>query len=162
MDPICELIQNCQSLDFSIAYSCEAWESLNLNVLVQFADAINRRKSMTIGICSKAANYLDPRYKGRKLSAENIEEVEVFLINALSEEGLEYLQHYKNSTNFFDILEKKKMSSSILYWKCASSSLKHRELANIALKLITIPASSAEVDECFPIGNLFTGHYVTD
>lgn len=147
MDPICKLIQNCQSLKFSIADSCEAWEELI--VPDKFSTALFNRKCMAINIYCKVANYLDPRYRGQKLSFDDIEEVEVFLIGELDAQGIDSFQKFKNKSDFSEVLEAKNITFSVLYWKCALSIAKHQHLAKLALKIITIPASSGEIERVF-------------
>lgn len=97
---------------------------ITLNVPTEFDLSLKNRQTMAISIYSKTANLLDPKYRGQKLSPNDREEAEVFLIGELSSEGLESFQDFREKKGFFEMLEKKKISSSVLYWKCARSSLK--------------------------------------
>lgn len=147
MDPICKLIQNCQSLNYSISDAYEGWQKIILSE--EFNDVQNRRKDMALSIYCKAANFLDPRYWAHLMTDDDREEAEVFLIEELDASGIESFQEYKYKEGLFEKLNEKKISSPGLYWKSALASRKHSQLATLAIKLVTIPVSSAEIERVF-------------
>lgn len=60
---------------------------------------------------------------------------------------MESLIEFKNERGIFEALKEKKITSALNYWTIASAQ--HLSLANLALKLLKLPASSAEIERLF-------------
>ncbi len=65
---------------------------------------MSRRESV-MKIQCLVANYLHPVYRGRKLSEDQLNKVEEFLLNELSSDGLNSLQNFLNSEGIFRVFE---------------------------------------------------------
>ena len=81
------------------------------------------------------------------LSEEQIRDVENFLIDNLSADALNDFHLYKNNKNFFQKLFSKQIVNLQTFWGLAERH--HSELAKLAMKLNSIPASSAQLERLF-------------
>lgn len=140
LDSTSELSAVCHMPKSTIADTIDQWLS------IQFLDddpdltekLISRRESV-MKIQCLVANYLHPVYRGRKLSEDQLNKVEEFLLNELSSDGLNSLQNFLNSEGIFRVLNQKEGLSSQTYWSLARRT--HNDLSTLALKLLAIPAS---------------------
>lgn len=144
-DPICRLINQCQSINYSIADAAEDW--LNLTLPDEFYDHLEKRRNMALNKFALTANFLHPTYRGKQLLELQRDVVDEFLLDTLSETGLDSLQAFRNGEGIFGTLEKKKVSSPKTFWSLVER--KHTELSKISLKLLNIPASSAQLERLF-------------
>ncbi|XP_050306045.1 uncharacterized protein LOC126743119 [Anthonomus grandis grandis] len=155
LDPICKIINTCQNKSTSIADSTEEWLKLNNQVKESesYNDKIKRcvksRTNMALNIYSLAANYLHPNYRGNLLSKEQKQMVQDFLINSLdSEESLDGLNAFIRNEGIFDTLKKKAQNISVsTFWGLVET--KYEALSTLAQKLLSIPASSAQLERLF-------------
>lgn len=143
LDPVCVLINNCQSSAYTLADAAEHW--LMLSLPERFNDCLKNRKNMALNKYALAANELHPKYRGQYLTQEQKDVVNIFLLESLDTDGLEDYQHFKNNTGgIFDILVKKSDIKPLTFWNFASQ--KHTKLHELATKLLRIPASSAQLE----------------
>jgi hypothetical protein len=102
---------------------------------------------MALNIYSLAANFLHPAYNGKLFSEEEKNEVDDFFIENLSPDGLMDLFAYNNNEGVFKHLTQKQLVSPIVFWSMAEK--KHNTLAKLALRLLKIPAASAQLERVF-------------
>ncbi|XP_011501050.1 PREDICTED: uncharacterized protein LOC105364739 [Ceratosolen solmsi marchali] len=140
LDSINELTIVCQTPKSNIADTAEQWLCLQLpDDDSETAEKLLARRDSVLKIQCLVANYLHPVYRGRKLSDNQMNKVEEFLLNELDSDGLNSLQSYVNGDSIFRVLNQKDGLSSQTYWSLARRT--HNDLATLALKLLTIPAS---------------------
>lgn len=149
LDPVCTLINKCQSAQFSVADAAEEWLSLPSKVpqTNEVQAAVALRIKMALNIYSLTAHYLHPTYRGRKLEPNHIGEIQDFLLETLDKDGLEGLLAFENNTNLFQKLHDKNITSPDTFWGLAEK--KYATLSNLAQKLLKIPASSAQLERVF-------------
>ena len=140
LESINELTAASQNPKSNIADTAEQWLSLQItDDNPETAEKIKVRRDTALKVESLVANYLHPTYRGKRLSDEQMNRVEEFLVNELSSEGLNSLQSYVNGDSIFRVLNQKDGLSSQTYWSLARRT--HSNLASLALKLFTVPAS---------------------
>jgi hypothetical protein len=145
LTPVGNLINKCQQSKFSIADAAQEW--LQLVLPENFQPILNNRKKMALNIYSLAANFLHPAYNGKLFSEEEKNEVDEFFIENLSADGLMDLFAYNNNEGVFKHLTQKQLVSPIVFWSMAEK--KHNTLAKLALRLLKIPAASAQLERVF-------------
>lgn len=69
------------------------------------------------------------------------------LMMSLTSSGLDELASWKNSTGVFGVLNDKDIKNPFTYWEMAAR--KSSNLSSLALKLLKIPASSAQIERVF-------------
>lgn len=109
------------------------------------------------------ANYLDPRYNGNCFSSNEIEVLKVkntlleyaenlnIVTDEVSKEALaDALSEFRNNEGLFSspLLSKRKALS---FWKFVKGFENSKGLATIAIRLLSIPASSASVERSFSL-----------
>lgn len=62
------------------------------------------------------ANYFHTVYKGKNLRPTDIDEVETFLLQELTSDGLNSLILFKEKNGIFQVLEAKSLTHPLLYW----------------------------------------------
>ena len=140
-DPVCVIINKCQSTHFSIADASEEW----LQLVVpegheEFEDFFNYRRKKASNIYVLVANYLHPRYQGQKLNFKEMDYVEKFLLENLDASGLNVVEEHKNKKGFFRELFTKNTESPVTFWSFAEN--KYPRLSQLAQRLLKIPAST--------------------
>lgn len=148
-DPICHLINKCQSPECSIADSANLWLELKFPEIFQnkYELKIEERKKMALNVYSLTAYYLHPNYDIKKLQKDQLDHINLFLFQQLNNAGIEDWHAFKTGTGFFQLLRKKNIENSLVFWGMAE--IKHPTLARLAIKLLKIPASSAQIERCF-------------
>lgn len=131
-DPVCELINKCQSRCYSVADSAEDWLSLKLPE--QFEGVLSDRRSMALNIYCTTANYLHPVYRGKKLSDFQKDRVQDFLVDELNSDGLDSLQQFQLAEGIFGVLAAKQIVNVRTYWRIAERS--NENLSKLAQRLI--------------------------
>ncbi|KAJ3642007.1 hypothetical protein Zmor_028472 [Zophobas morio] len=144
-DPICKLINECQSTDCYIADAAEKW--LHLELPEEFESFLNKRKKMALTIYCLTANFLHPLYRGKSLIETQTDMVHEFLIETLSGVGLKSYQEYTATSGIFQTLVDKEIHCPKTFWGLAER--KHPELSDLAKKLHSIPASSGALERLF-------------
>lgn len=144
-DPVCTLINKCQSRNFSAADAVEEWA--NLSLPSEFEEKLSARKDMALNKYTMAANFLHPVYHGKKLTAFQKHRVQDFFLVELESDGLYSLQEFEMCEGIFATLDVKGIVNERTFWRVAQRY--HDNLAKIALKLLKIPASSAQLERLF-------------
>lgn len=147
MDPVCKLINSCQSPTLSVADSTQFWLQLKEKINQRRYDSdIESRVEKAVSEVGYAANYLHPKYQGRLLDENKKQKALDFLINNLNEEGvIELTRFHFNHRKFRGFVEK--CESALSFWHLVSPWLP--ELHKVAVKLMVIPASTALIEDLF-------------
>lgn len=90
---------------------------------------------------------LHPSYRGELLTEEQKNLVEEYFLQNLDGEGLTSLQKFYYNEDIFSILNDRNIHDPIIYWRLAER--KHPVLSKLAIRLINIPASSAQLERLF-------------
>lgn len=150
-DPVCTLINKCQSNETSIAEAANLW--LNLSMPENFPGhiaAIESRRKKALNVYALSAYTLHPVYSdvaSIRLSNEQSQKVQSFLVDNLSADGLKQLLDFQEKNGFFRTLVNKNVTDALVFWSSAKAH--YSELSNLALRLHKIPASSAAIERVF-------------
>lgn len=93
------------------------------------------------------AYYLHPFYDNCVLKENHIDIINEFLLENLNGDGLEDWCNFKNKSGIFSTLYDKDITKSDVFW--ATAEIRHKNLALLAMKLLNIPASSAQIERLF-------------
>ena len=148
-DPICNLINRCQSSECSVADAVDLWLNIRLPVKFEpkFSKTLKSRIDMALNEYALTAFNLHPHYDNNKLSSIQNDKINNFLFKLLDGTGIEDWDNFRNRTTFFRILYEKKITKPLVFWNTAE--MKHPNLAKLAIKLLRIPASSAQIERVF-------------
>lgn len=144
-NPICTLINECQDINCNIADAANKW--ITLEVPDQFQHFLKKRRDMSLNVYTLTANYLHPVYRGELLSEEQKDEVDSYLIGLLDKDGLTSLHEFKTNSGLFGDLKEKHVTTPATFW--GLTERKHPQLSKLALRLLKIPASSAQLERVF-------------
>lgn len=149
LDPICEVINICQRKGASLADGVEVYIKMRFpgNCLLSQKNALRDRRNMALTDVALAAFYLDPFKNRGLLTREQLGIAKSFIISRLSENIRDQLVQY--DTNFEEhFSEVKNITDNALdFWTLAECQCE--ELANIAMKLSQIPASTGQLERAF-------------
>lgn len=150
LDPVAELTNDCQRSDFSAADAIEKWLSLLENASEELRGFLENRcdKSNVFNKITITANFLHPVYRGRKLNSVQTRDVQDFLFEKLDAAGLESSRLYNIGDGTFGALARKNISSPNTYWYYAIQQ-GHKELGELAMKLMKLPSSTAQLERLF-------------
>ena len=153
LQPIAISLDKLQGDESNIADSCEEW--LNLLELVQLSNhhtKIQQRFHQAITPIHYLANILHPKYMGQRLTCEQQEEARSILVDQ-NASLLPQLYQYQAKTapfptSLFTCTHSLKPTT---WWRTvqASKNLVSDDLCNIAIKLLSLPASSASIERIF-------------
>ena len=123
----------------------------NLSLLrclgLQSGRARRGRRKKALKAIGFAANLLQPVYRGSLLSTEQAQEAEAFLLENLDATGATSLKRFLEKEGPFRQLYEKKIEDPTSFWYFVRRS--DSELARVALRLLKIPASSAQLERLF-------------
>lgn len=145
VDPICSLINNCQSPRVNIADGTEQWLSLHLNTR-EFDEIVQNRISSAIPAVGYAANLMHQRYRGNRLDDDQAEKGINFLFDSLDEEGRDELEIYLQNMDEEDVIANS-CTDAMAYWHI--KELIYPSLAKFCIKIMLIPASTALLEGLF-------------
>lgn len=145
LDPICKLINECQSQKCSAADAVDTWLSLQLPA--EYSTMLKNRQNMALNKYSLSAFYLHPFKDKAKLNNEHDDIIFEFLFQNLDGTGIEEWDHYRHKTGFFQTLFEKDIQKPLVFWNMAE--MKYPTLTKFAKKLLQIPASSAQLERLF-------------
>nr|CAH7714363.1 unnamed protein product [Callosobruchus chinensis] len=95
-DPICNLVNICQSADTSLADAVNMW--LKLEVPEVFADKFNSRQEMALNVYALTAYFLHPTYDNSKLKSAHNAKINAFLFRQLDNQGIEEWDKFNTRT----------------------------------------------------------------
>lgn len=104
-DPVCKIINQCQSQNYNIADASEDW--LKLEIPKQYNENFSKRQKMVLTQYSLTANLLHPQYKGKRLSNEQMDIADKYAFNYLESDGITSLQQYIHNEVIFSELNEK-------------------------------------------------------
>lgn len=151
LDPVAELTNNCQRSDCSSADAVEKWLDLIQNSNDELRGYVRQRtvKSKVFNEITMTANFFHPVYRGLKLNETQRTSVNDFIFeSSLDAEGLESCRLYTANEGTFAALARKKITSPKTYWHFAGQQ-DHHKLSGFAMKLLKIPASTAQLERLF-------------
>lgn len=102
---------------------------------------------MALNRYALAAHFLHPFYNNEKLTDSQHCNVNSFFLEYLDSDGLESYDAFNNKVVIFSILFEKQIKKPLLFWSLAERE--HPKLADLAKKLLKIPASSAQIERIF-------------
>lgn len=143
VDPVCELINTCQNPNTNIADATQLWMTLELP---GYEDALDARRKKALSPVGFAANMLHHKYQGLVLSTTQREIGEAFIYNKFREDALEELFVYQQRVAEFQDLANR-IICPIKYWGWLK--LQFPKLADYAIKLMLMPASTAQLESLF-------------
>lgn len=108
---------------------------------------LKARKDMALNKYALAAYYVHPFYDNALLEEKHIQQINNFLLMNLNADGLEDWHKFKNKEGIFEILYKKDVKKPEVFWSTAEFS--HPNMAGLALKLLNLPAFSANIERIF-------------
>lgn len=150
LDPVCKLLNTCLKAETRLPHAVHMWMKLLQDATERTEPIIRKRirKSKVFSDASLAAYLLDPRFRGELKHEDQIAIAEDYLIDKLDAKGLIALNNYRNNVGRrFSSLKDKVDLPNIKFWESAASESK--ELSDIALKIITIPAGTAKLEILF-------------
>ena len=102
---------------------------------------------MALNVYARSAYYLHPFYSNDVLNKNHLMDVNNFLLKNLNSDGLEEWDKFKSKEGVFQCLYEKGIQCPILFWKTAEFYAP--TISKIAINLLKIPASSAEIERTF-------------
>lgn len=151
LDAICELINKCQDQNTSLADATQMWLSFDLKDKYRFKmlEKFGKRKKIALNKYALVAYYLHPFYDNALLesNSEYMKEISHFLLQNLNADGLEDWHVYKIKGGIFELLYSKEIRKPEIFWSTAE--INHPQLAKLALKVLNLPASSAQLERVF-------------
>lgn len=148
LEPICALINICQKVNVSVSEGAEAWMKIKFpsGCSKQQKNNLVNRKQMALTSLALGAFYLDP-FKDKSLMTQNQRQsARSFVSGKLAENVKDQLIQYEKCSENFDLI-RNSTRSAIDFWTFASAF--YPELSTLALKLLKIPASTAQLERCF-------------
>lgn len=166
LDPICAVIDKCQSKETNIADGADLW--LNLKIPIHLTNKeqciFQNRIEMALGNVAVAAFYIDPFKNKNKLSAAQKSDARQFLSEKLHGNFKDELLLLEEMRNGVEEAEEESHDPKILlgqmkncvsnakeFWILASGILPN--LSKIAFKLLKIPATTAQLERVFSMWN---------
>ena len=147
-DPVCILINTAQKSTSSLADIIHLWRKLE--VPEEFQSFLEKRKKMAFNIYALCAYYIHPKYHDfakNNFEEHETREVHTFFIENLQAEDLLSLTLFKEKRGVFRKLFEKNCGDGFVFWKFAK--VYYSALASLALKLLQIPSSSAQIERVF-------------
>lgn len=147
LDPVANLVNTVQGDGCPIAEAVELWLTLIETAPNELAKLATERcnKSNVFNSIALLANHFDPRYRGNKFdqNQKKIVADSLLAIPGMAELSVGYEEKedlYGRLDNFRDPLR---------YWKFVLKYEEQKEIAEFALKLMRLPASTARIERLF-------------
>nr|CAH7716839.1 unnamed protein product [Callosobruchus chinensis] len=132
-DPICNLVNICQSADTSLADAVNMW--LKLEVPEVFADKLNSRQEMALNVYALTAYFLHPTYDNSKLKSAHNAKINPFLFRQLDNQGIEEWDKFNTRTG--------KLCSQI--WETTGGRLSECERSGAKIRSKSLNANAKRV-----------------
>lgn len=149
LDRISRLTDKLRNKDCRLDEAAHLWLDFELttNGLPLHEEKVKLRKDMALSKYALTAYYLNPHYDKTKLTPNHKLIINKFLLNHLSNVGLNSVYEYENGRDIFQILNDRHIEKPEVYWSLVKEI--HSELAELAALLFAVPASSAQVERVF-------------
>lgn len=132
----------------SIADAADIWLSIQPpSCFEHLKDTFKSRATQALNIYVLCAFYLHPFYKNEKLNSEQMSSINDLLMDTLNAEGLREWDLFIRREGYFNLLMIKNVNDPYLFWKMAL--FKYPNISKLALQLLSIPASSAQIERVF-------------
>lgn len=150
LNPVADLTNFCQKSTSSSAEAAEKWLELLTDGPEDLKSFLKYRirQSNVLNTVTMTANFLHPTYRGKRLSQDQLTEVNTYLLDKLDADQLESLRKFTVNEEIFANLVNKKGLLPITFWHYASE-LGHRKLAEFSKDYLKIPASTAQLERLF-------------
>lgn len=154
--PICQLIETCGS-NANLADAAHAW--LEAHVDQQFQEEFERRRSAALTKYALAAYFLHPKrayYERTTQMARAADDdhqkahflvAQSFLLEALDVGGIEAFDNFRNGQGILKTLLAKNAENATVFWRSVKPH--YPQLAELAQRLLRIPASASRIDRQF-------------
>jgi hypothetical protein len=160
LDPVAKALDRMQADSASIADACEEWlKLLQAEVLAPHLCKVQKRLDKALSPLHYFANKVHPVYQGKRLSQEQIEAIENWLLDEHSELVSEFI---KWDTGDFDLSaavassEARANTPPTTWWKSVSRNGEgiagapaRKKFCDLAMKCLRLPASSASIERVF-------------
>uniref|UniRef100_A0A7G3AKB1 HAT C-terminal dimerisation domain-containing protein n=1 Tax=Lutzomyia longipalpis TaxID=7200 RepID=A0A7G3AKB1_LUTLO len=152
LESIGELLAVCQKRQSSIADSVEAWLTLGEKFPANsphMAAIFNHHRELVFNKYALAAFVLHPFHDKDSLPQQYASIAHHFLLEELNADGLQQLYDFQHQRGLFRTLYTKgfKQTDGLLFWNLAR--MDYPVLANMATRLLRIPASAAKIVTAF-------------
>lgn len=147
-DPICEMINVFQKKDINVGDGADLWLDLKAPNYISSSQKqkYKKRKEMALTEVALAAFYVDPFKDKQKMTSKQKSEARIFLASKLYGNFKNELLDYESEKPHILKL-KEKVRSAKDFWTMAEHALPN--LSKIAMKLLKIPASTAQLERIF-------------
>lgn len=147
-DLVCEIINTCQKGDCTLADAVHLWLELDIPTDNQeIKNKLNSRRNQALNKYGLTCYYLHPSYNNDKLSKDQNDIINNFLFRNLDADGIEEWDSFRNNSGLFMQLKEKGVIKPLVFWNMAE--MKYPQLAKIALKLLKMPPSTAQIERLF-------------
>lgn len=152
LQPVANALDKLQSNSTSIADSCNIWiDLLNNPHLEQHKQTVNKRFKQAITTEHLVAYKLHPKYRGEKLTADQQEEVNNYLIQK-DASFIESVISFQAKAAPFPpsfFTDNAINTVPITWWKAVGSSGVNSDFVKFTCQLLSAPASSASIERVF-------------
>ncbi|XP_014208960.1 uncharacterized protein LOC106639719 [Copidosoma floridanum] len=145
LEPVCKLIYKAQDPVCNAADTVQLWLSLRLHNIQQ-QELLKDRILRALKPVDFAAYVLHHKYAGSLLSPEQNQKAYQFFRNTMDSQTLEELHEYLENKEELLPLQAR-CRKPIVYWKLSKAFFPN--LAKYAIKLLLIPASTAQLEAYF-------------
>lgn len=150
LDALWEIVSISQDSDCTLADVVHRWLSLTLpERSFRCIVSLEKCRSMAVNVYALAAYYLHPKYHDSAsvtLSQEQRSVLNHFFVEELANDGLTSLCSFENKKGVFGALFLKENLPAMVFWRRVF--MEHESLAKFALKVLKIPASTAQLEDC--------------
>ncbi|XP_059607521.1 uncharacterized protein LOC132255480 [Phlebotomus argentipes] len=152
LEAIGEALAVVQKRQSSIADSVDAWLSLGEKFPAQsphMAAIFNHHRDVVFNKYALAAFVLHPFHDRERLPQQYASMAHHFMLEELNADGLQQLYDFQHHRGLFRVLYSKglKQTDALLFWNLAR--MDYPVLANMATRLLRIPASAAKIVTAF-------------
>jgi hypothetical protein len=114
-NPICKLINTCQSATCSLADAVDQWLNLEAELPQRYQSYLKTRMKMALNDYALAAFYLHPCYENNRLPKEHKSRINKFLLINLNADGIEDLDNYNCNEWIFKTLNEKGVVKPLVF-----------------------------------------------
>lgn len=150
--PVACALDKLQSDSTSIADACDIWMDLKSNPKLEpHQSAVSKRFRLAIRVEHLVAYTLHPKYQGQKLSTEQLDDVNKWLVNKDPCFITTLISFQAKAAPFPDsyFAEHAVNMPPSTWWKAAGNYGVNQDFVKLACQLLSAPASSASIERIF-------------